>query len=278
MIKTEAIFFIIIKVNVENISSYLNNIIHVLYISKLRSKMNIVITGVSRGIGYQIAMDLSKNKEHKIFGLSRDEEKLKELSEAVGSGSNFIGIACDITNEKSVEEAVRLIEKNVSGIEVLINNAGLLINKPFEELTQSDWKEIYNVNVFGVVNLTRQLIPLLKKGTISMQKNTKSHVVNISSMGGIQGSKKFKGLSAYSSSKGALITLSECLSEELGTSGVHVNCIALGSVETEMFREAFPKGKAAILPEDISKWIEEFAMTGHSFFNGKVIPVSSSVP
>ena len=239
--------------------------------------MNIVITGASRGIGFYTALHLAKNTDHKIFALSRDEQGLKKLSDAIGS-NQIVAIPFDITDEVSIHESVRKITGMVPSVEVLINNAGHLINKPFIELTASDWKTVYNVNVFGVVNLSRALIPLLLKGTISLQSNIRAHVVNISSMGGVQGSVKFNGLSAYSSSKAALIGISECLSEELKTMGVHVNCIALGSVETEMFQKAFPGIKASANAIEIATWLGDFALNGHHFFNGKIIPLSTSTP
>ena len=239
--------------------------------------MNIVITGASKGVGYFTALNLAKNKEHKIFALSRDAAGLKRLSESSDSG-NIIAISCDLTDEKSINESVQKISENVSSIEVLINNAGLLIKKPFLELTSADWQAVYNVNVFGVVNITRAMLPLLLEGSISRKTNVRSHIVNISSMGGVQGSLKFSGLSAYSSSKSALIGISECLSEEFKTVGVCVNSIALGSVETEMFQKAFPGMKASAEVEEISVWLASFAMNGFNFFNGKVIPVSNSTP
>lgn len=239
--------------------------------------MNIVITGASKGVGYYTALNLAKKKENKIFALSRDVEGLKKLSDSVDS-DNIVAVPCDITDEKSIGESIQKIRENVSGIEVLINNAGLLIKKPFLELTSADWQAVYNVNVFGVVNLTRALLPMLMEGSIFRKTNVRSHIVNISSMGGIQGSVKFNGLSAYSSSKSALIGISECLSEEYKTKGVYVNCIALGSVETEMFQKAFPGMKSSAEVEDISAWLADFALNGFIFFNGKVIPVSNSTP
>ena len=239
--------------------------------------MNIVITGASRGIGYFTALYFSKMAGHTIFALSRDEKGLRKLIEASGS-DNIVSIPCDISNEKSIKEVVQKITDTVSEVDVLINNAGQLINRPFLELSSADWLTVYNVNVFGVINLTRELIPLLSKGKISPQSNIKSHIVNISSMGGVQGSIKFNGLSAYSSSKGALITITECLSEELKDTGIRINCIALGSVDTEMFQNAFPGKKAATEVMEIASWIGEFAMNGQRFFNGKIIPVSNSTP
>jgi 3-oxoacyl-[acyl-carrier protein] reductase len=239
--------------------------------------MNIVITGASRGIGYQTALCLSEAGTHRIFALSRDEKMLIRLTNEKRSGGRIVAIPCDIVNEKSITTAIEKIRKETSGIEVLINNSGKLINKPFSELTSEEWKKVYDVNVFGAVQITKALLTLLKNGKIE-SKGIRSHVINISSMGGVNGSLKFKGLSAYSSSKGALITLSECLSEELKEDGIRVNCIALGSVQTEMFSEAFPEMHASMSVEEFSKWLAEFSVTGYKFFNGKLIQVSTATP
>ena len=112
----------------------------------------------------------------------------------------------------------------------------------------------------------------------SLEKKIHAHVVNISSMGGIQGSLKFRGLSAYSSSKGALITLTECLSEELKEEGIRVNCIALGSVETEMFSTAFPGMKASAKADEMGAWVGRFGIEGCIYFNGKTLPISIATP
>lgn len=238
--------------------------------------MNIVITGASKGIGYEMASYLSGN--HRVFAISRNETLLKKLQRQSGESSGLIPIVCDLTDSVSVEKAVAIISKEVNHIDVLINNAGMLLNKSFRELSPDDWQSVYDVNVFGVVQMTRYLMPLLEKGNYHSEKKVKSHVLNISSMGGIQGSMKFKGLSAYSSGKGALITLTECLAEEFKDIGIRVNVLALGSVETEMFQSAFPGMKASEDPISISRWIADFALSGGEFFNGKVLPVSTSNP
>ena len=144
-----------------------------------------------------------------------------------------------------------------------------MINKIFEELTSEDWLSVYSTNVFAPVNLIRSLLPMMK---------TNSHIVNISSIGGVQGSVKFKGLSAYSSSKAALINITECLAEELKDSGIAVNCLALGSAQTEMFKAAFPSFQAALTAEEVGAYVAEFALNGNKYFSGKVIPVSNSTP
>jgi NAD(P)-dependent dehydrogenase (short-subunit alcohol dehydrogenase family) len=240
--------------------------------------MNIVITGASQGVGYYTALALSKKGGNRVFALSRNAEGLKKLLSEAGQDSGLTILVCDITDEQSVAETVQRIASNVSGIDVLINNAGRLINKSFSALAISDWKEVFDVNVFGTVRITKALLTLLSKGSISKEAGIRAHIVNISSMGGVQGSMKFSGLSAYSSSKGAMITFSDCLAVELQPQGISVNSIALGSVETAMFKSAFPNMKASANPAEIAEWISDFALKGFEFFNGKVIPLSNSTP
>ena len=154
-------------------------------------------------------------------------------------------------------------------VDIIIHNAGSLINKPFSQLSQTDFENVYRVNVFGVANLTKIALPFLQNG---------SHVVTISSMGGIQGSMKFAGLAAYSSSKGAVITLSELLAEEYKEQGIAFNVLALGAVNTEMLQEAFPGYQAPISPKEMADFIFNFALSGNKYHNGKIIQVSSSTP
>jgi NAD(P)-dependent dehydrogenase (short-subunit alcohol dehydrogenase family) len=97
-------------------------------------------------------------------------------------------------------------------------------------------------------------------------------------MGGVQGSLKFPGLSAYSSSKGAVITLMELLAEECKELGISFNTLALGAVQTEMLAEAFPDYKAPTTAFEMAEYIANFALTGNQFYNGKVLQVSSSTP
>ena len=97
-------------------------------------------------------------------------------------------------------------------------------------------------------------------------------------MGGIQGSMKFPGLAAYSSAKGAVITLSELLAEEYKAQGIAFNVLAIGAVQTEMLAEAFPDYQAPLTAAQMADYIFNFATTGHTFYNGKVLQVSSSTP
>ena len=228
----------------------------------MNNMKNIIITGTSRGIGYELALQFA-NAGHQVLAISR-----KTPQELIDN-PNITCLSIDI----AVEDEMHIIDKFIASIwkkvDVLINNAGCLVNKPFSQLTQSDFERVYKVNVFGVANLTRTCLPYMPKG---------SHVVSISSMGGIQGSMKFPGLAAYSSSKGAVITLSELLAEEYKEQGVAFNVLALGAVNTEMLQEAFPGYEAPISPKEMSDYIFNFALTGNKFYNGKVLQVSSSTP
>ena len=236
--------------------------------------MNIVITGASKGIGYQTALHLA-GEGHSVIALSRSRIGLEKLQ--VESGSDALRLLpVDLADDADAEEAAHRIAQWFDRVDVVIHHAGLLVSKPYTELRTSDWRKVYEVNVFSVFNLNRLLYPLLQKGRVG--GDVKAHVVHITSMGGVQGSVKFAGLSAYSSSKGALITMTECLAEEWKEEGVRVNAIALGSVNTEMFAEAFPGMKAGAGPREVGRWIGEFATAGFGLFNGKVLQMSASTP
>jgi 3-oxoacyl-[acyl-carrier protein] reductase len=200
----------------------------------------------------------------RVLALSRNTLPLEQEQHP-----NITPLSIDISKTTDLEKVKTYIETNWSQVDLLINNAGMLLNKPFEDTTKEDFMKVYNVNVFGVAELIRKVLPHLKKG---------SHVVNISSMGGIQGSMKFAGLSAYSSSKGALITLTELLAEEYREHGIAFNVLALGAVQTEMLSEAFPDFKAPLQPSEMAAYLFDFATTGSRYYNGKVLQVSSTTP
>ncbi|APG63941.1 short-chain dehydrogenase [Tenacibaculum todarodis] len=224
---------------------------------------NVVITGTSRGIGFELAKQFAEAGNN-VLALSRNTEPLESFNH-----KNITTISVDLSQNDDIKKAVGFIKTEWKQVDILINNAGKLINKPFTELTSEDFLEVYKVNVFAVAELTKSLIPFLQKG---------SHVVTISSMGGIQGSLKFPGLAAYSSAKGAVITLSELLAEEYKEQQISFNVLALGAVQTEMLEEAFPGYVAPISAENMAEYIFNFALTGNKVYNGKVLQVSSTNP
>lgn len=225
-------------------------------------KKNIIITGTSRGIGYELALQFA-NAGHQVLAISR------KIPQTLLNNQNITCLSVDLGKEDDLVEVEKFLSHTWATVDIIIHNAGSLVNKPFAQTTQEDFESVYKVNVFGVANLTRVCLPYLQKG---------SHVVTISSMGGIQGSMKFAGLSAYSSSKGAVITLSELLAEEYKEHGIAFNVLALGAVNTEMLQEAFPGYEAPISATEMADYIFNFALIGNKYHNGKVIQVSASTP
>lgn len=223
---------------------------------------NIIITGTSRGIGYELALQFA-NAGHQVLALSR------KTPQVLLEHENITCLAVDLSKEEDLEEVTHFLTNTWKKVDAVLNNAGSLVNKPFAQLTTADFENVYKVNVFAVASLTQLALPFMAKG---------SHVVTISSMGGIQGSMKFPGLAAYSSSKGAVITLSELLAEEYKERGIAFNVLALGAVQTEMLEEAFPGYQAPTSPKEMADYIFNFTLTGNKYYNGKVLQVSSTTP
>lgn len=229
---------------------------------------NIIITGAGKGIGFETALNLSKNGNN-VIAVSRNAASLQKLAKL--SNDKIHILPFDLTSHLFNELTDFLSSKNIYNIDGLINNAGLLVKKAFGEMTISDLRSSYEVNVFAPYLLIQHLIPLL-------HKSFTAHVVNISSMGGFQGVQKFPGLSAYSSSKAALVGLTECLAEELKETSIKVNCLCLGAVQTEMLAEAFPGYQAPITAQDMAAFVADFTLKNHYLMNGRIIPVAVSTP
>jgi len=226
----------------------------------------IVITGASKGIGFETALSLL-NQGCYVVAIARSSGELEQLR-SQSSSKNLLLITADITSKEELEKISSEVAK-LEKIDGLINNAGMVLNRSFLETSQEDWRSIFDVNFFAPVQLIRILKPLLRKG---------SHIVNIGSMGGFQGREKFPGLSAYSTSKGALAILSECLNAEFSNEGIAVNCLCLGAVQTKMLEEAFPGYEAPVSPKEMGSYISYFVLNAHNFMNGKIIPVSLNNP
>ena len=223
--------------------------------------MKVVVTGASKGIGFETAKAFLK-EGHQVFAISRNEKSLSRLKEFGADVCVF-----DLLSP-SYEELMAQISA-FGKIDILINNAGLLVNKPFSAITDQDLNKVFGVNILSVFRLTRDILPHL---------SAKAHVLNISSVGGVQGSMKFSGLSAYSSSKGSLSILTECLAEEFKETSLRFNALALGAVQTEMLKEAFPDYQAPISAKQMADYIVRFAISDALYYNGKVISVSSTNP
>lgn len=226
----------------------------------------IIVTGASRGIGYHTALKLA-NKGHTVLATARTESKLIKLASKPDKGK-ILTVAADLTKPEQIQK-ISAQAKEIGNIDGLINNAGLVHREAFTDTDIEVFKNLMDVNVFGIVRLVKAVKPLMDKG---------SHILNVSSMSGFQGSLKFPGLSAYGAAKAAVIGLSEVLSAEFTEDKISVNCLAIGAVQTEMLSEAFPGFEAPVSPDEMGGYIADFILNGHQFYNGKVLPVALNDP
>jgi NAD(P)-dependent dehydrogenase (short-subunit alcohol dehydrogenase family) len=229
--------------------------------------MNIIVNGGTRGIGKEVVSYLTQDINNQIFVTGRNEKALADIS---ARSKNVKSYSVDMsTFDNQTDKFTEIISSNFKKVDILINIAGNLIAKDFVDIVNDEARLMMETNFFGPASVIRILRPMMPAG---------SHIVNVSSMGGFQGSSKYKGLSYYSASKAAIACLTECLAHEFREYGISVNCLALGAVQTEMFEEAFPGSKAPVDAKQMAEFISSFALTGHKFFNGKILPVAVGNP
>ncbi len=229
--------------------------------------MNIIVNGGTRGIGKEVVLFLAKDPDNQIIVTGRSIKALAGLSD---SSPNIHPVEVDLSALKEdTKKFSTAILSCFDRVDVLINMAGMLVAKEFMTLSDNEARQMMETNFFGIAGVIKILKPYMPFG---------SHIVNISSMGGYQGSMKFKGLSVYSASKAAIACLSECLAEEFRESGISVNCLALGAVQTEMLGEAFPGYNAPVSAGEMAGFISYFALNGNRFMNGRIIPVAVNTP
>ena len=183
---------------------------------------NVIVTGASRGIGFELVQKYAE-AGHEVIALSRNSVRLEQLKEAclqLNPQAQVHILSFDLAKGDIAAQLIPFIESYFQHVDILINNAGALVVKPFTEINAEELERIYHVNVLSVFKLTQELLPKFSNN---------AHIVNISSVGGVQGSVKFSGLSAYSSSKAALVALTECLAEEYKETDLAFNCLALGA-------------------------------------------------
>lgn len=233
--------------------------------------MNIILTGASRGLGFETARILAADGQNQVFAIARSPEGLNDLEKICRDqcAGMLYPFPFDLIGGDFTGSLIPEILSRMQSVDILINNAGALIHKPFEKLEETDFDHLFNVNVKSAFKLIRYLLPYFSCG---------AHIVNIGSMGGYQGSVKFPGLSVYSASKGALAILTECLAEEFKDRQIRVNCLALGSAATTMLEDAFPGYKAPLSANEMAQFIAHFAVNGHRWFNGKILPVAVTTP
>lgn len=230
-------------------------------------KRSVCITGSGRGLGLELIHSFLRDTDLHVAAVTRNGEALRQRLKLVENNDRVTVIEADITTDAGREEVYSIL-KRLPELGYFIHNAGMLVFKPFKEITETELKDLYSINVFAPFMLTQKLMPIMKR----------THTINISSIGGVGGSMKFAGLSAYSSSKAALNCLTEMWSEEFKDTDNVFNCLALGSVETEMFKTAFPGVSAASSTTNMADYIVSFALRAPSVMRGKIISLSISNP
>lgn len=232
--------------------------------------MNIIVTGASSGIGFETVKKFAQEEGYSIIAIARRYDLLENL---VNDCKNFKGRVIPIGFDLAKDDFSMLqeqISKNFKSVEILLNNVGQLVNAPFIDMQIEDVNSMLNVNFISLIKIIQLVTPLMTE--------EKSHIVNISSMAGFQGSQKYPGLSVYSATKAAVSALSESLAIEFASKNIFVNCLALGAVQTDMIHKAFPHYKAPINPFQIASFVADFCINGYKYFNGKILPVSLSTP
>ena len=233
------------------------------------SQQHFLITGASSGVGFETALQLSAEPGNRVFAIARSADRLDALH--TQSNGKVVTRVFDLMSDDPQVLREWLIQSGVDALHGLVHNAGYLVNRSFGDITADELEASYRTNLMAPFQITQALLGLLRAAQ-------GAHVLHISSMGGVQGSVKFPGLSAYSSSKGALAVLTECLACELEPDKISVNCLALGAVQTEMLSKAFPDYTAPMRPEEMANCVTWMLCKGHRFFNGKILPASISTP
>ena len=237
--------------------------------------MNIIVTGASQGIGSEVVKSFGAGKGNKVIGIARNKKRLVDLADLIGTfqeGAEIVPVPFDLSKTDRIKrDLVPVIEKHMNCVDILINNAGFLTRKSFQTTTLADVEMSFTVNFIAPYFLIQGLMD-------GLLASNHPHILNISSMGGFQGSVKFEGLSAYSASKAALACLTECLAAEFRETQIAINCLAIGSVRTEMLEEAFPGYTAPVSPLEMAGFIKDFAINGYRYFRGKIIPVAYTTP
>jgi NAD(P)-dependent dehydrogenase (short-subunit alcohol dehydrogenase family) len=223
----------------------------------------VCITGASRGIGHSLVKEYLK-QGHLVVAISRNADAVEVNAE---HENDLIRVSANITTHEGIQTVKSRITE-LGSLNVLIHNAGQLVYRPFADISLAELQDVYMVNVFAPFTLTQALLDLMEH----------CHTISISSIGGVENSLKFPGLSAYSSSKAALNCLTQMWAEEFKETRHTFNCLALGSVQTDMFGEAFPGVPASCTPEEMASFIYNFDSSAPSVQNGKIISVSRTNP
>ena len=235
-----------------------------------------IITGASRGIGKSIASTLAK--EGMILALvARNQEKLEELKKELQNSEIHSVYSCDVSNFQEVEKVVKSVFEKYGKIDYLINNAGITKDTLLLRMREEDWDSVISINLKGVFNFTKQVIPY-------MAKQRFGKIVNISSIVGLMGN---AGQSNYAASKSGIIGFTKSIAKEYGGKGIRANAVAPGFVETDMTAKLPERVKEEYIkaiplkrfgkPEDIANVVKFLLSDDADYITGETINVSGGL-
>lgn len=232
-----------------------------------------IVTGAGQGIGREIAISLAKHGAKVV--VSDISDKVFEVAQEIEeTGSQGLAVRCDVTKREEVEEMTRKAVERFGKVDILVNNAGIYPTKPFVEMTEQEWDKVLDVNLKGVFNCTKSVLP-------TMMDRKYGRIISLSSIAGsLVG---FPNLVHYSASKAGIVGFTKTLALELAPYGINVNAVAPGPVETpgtsELGEEMYEQTKAAIPlgrwghPKDIAGLVVFLASDESSFITGQCITI-----
>lgn len=218
-----------------------------------------VVTGASSGIGRATA-ELLAARGARVGVIARSKEKLDSL--VARYPDRMVAVAGDVSDLADVERLFSQAETRFGKVDVVVNNAGMIDAAPLVDTTLDQWQRMFAVNVEGTFLTCRRALP-------SMIERKHGAIVNVASISGVPGPEKFPGWVSYCAAKGAVISLTEALAVELKESGVRVNAISPGSVDTPMWAEASGGAPASMTADEIAEMILFLASDRSRPMNGQ---------
>ena len=206
-----------------------------------------LITGGGRGIGAATAEALARKGAHVIVASRTEAELTATIARLRAAGLDASARVLDVADDAAVDAAFDRIAAEFGRLDILVNNAAILLSGTFAEMTMADWDRLMAVNLRGAVLCARRAFRLMGERGGS--------IVNVSSLGGVPGTEKFPGYAAYTVSKFALTGLTEALAAEGKACNIRVNGVAPGAVDTDMLRKAAPHLRTRTTPADVAKVI-----------------------
>ena len=240
----------------------------------------VLITGGSRGIGKAVALEFAKANANVIINYTAsDETANKTINEmqSLNSNGSFEAVKFDVSNYDETEDKIKYILEKYKKIDILVNNAGITRDSLFMRMKESQWDEVFDVNIKGIFNCTKNVVR-------SMIKNQYGKIISISSVVGEMGN---PGQANYSSTKSAIFGFTKSLAKELGSKNINVNAISPGFIETDItdvlpesiknkYMEMIPLAKFGS-PNDVAKSVLFLASDDSSYITGEILKINGGL-